>query len=64
MLGSVSPKQPIASPEHKPGRNFCFCSSLPHFSMADPTKDVWTETIVRAEESARPISSTISAYVW
>jgi hypothetical protein len=62
--GSVSPKQPIASPEQRPGRNLCFCSSLPHFSIADPTNDVWTDTIVRAEESARPISSTINAYVW
>ena len=27
--GSVNPKQPIRSPEAKPGKYFCLCSSLP-----------------------------------
>jgi hypothetical protein len=51
----------MASPEQSPGRRRCFCSSLPQRAIAEPTSEVLTETTVRAEESARPISSTISA---
>ncbi len=59
VSGSVSPKQPSPSPEQSRGSHFCFCSSLPHFSIGPPTSEVTTETTVRAEESARPISSAI-----
>jgi len=61
VSGSVRPKQPIASPVHRPGSSRCFCSSDPQRAIAEPTSDVLTETTVRTEESARPISSTISA---
>ena len=58
--GSVSPKQPNASPEHSRGSHCFFCSSVPQRSIEPQTSEVWTETTVRAEESPRPISSTIS----
>ncbi len=60
VSGSVSPKQPSASPEQIPGMNACFCSSVPQRAIAEPTSEVFTDTTVRAELSARPISSTIS----
>ena len=59
VSGSVSPKQPSASPEQSRGSHFCFCSSLPQLSIEPATSEVWTETTVRAEESARPTCSTI-----
>ena len=58
--GSVSPKQPSHSPEHSFGRSEVFCSSVPHCSIEPATSEVCTETTVRADESARPISSTIN----
>ena len=61
VSGSVRAKQPSASPEHSRGSHSCFCSSVPHFSIEPQTSEVWTETTVRAEESARPTCSTISA---
>ena len=61
VSGSVSPKQPSASPEHSRGNHSCFCSSVPHCSIEPHTSEVCTETTVRAAESARPICSTISA---
>ena len=61
VSGSVSPKQPSASPEHSRGSHSRFCSSVPHCSIEPQTSEVWTETTVRAAESARPICSTISA---
>ncbi len=60
VSGSVRPKQPSASPLHSLGSHSCFCSSLPQRSIAEQTSDVCTDTTVRAEESPRPISSTIS----
>jgi hypothetical protein len=60
VSGSVRPKQPRASPEQSRGSHFCFCSAVPHFSIGPATSEVMTETTVRAEESARPISSAIS----
>ena len=59
VSGSVRPKQPSASPLQSRGSHFCFCSSLPHFSIEPATSEVCTETTVRAEESARPTCSTI-----
>ena len=58
--GSVSPKQPSHSPEHSLGRSSRFCSSVPHCSIEPATSEVCTDTTVRADESPRPISSTIS----
>ena len=60
VSGSVSPKQPSASPEQSRGSQRCFCSSVPQRSIEPATSEVWTETTVRAEESARPTCSTIS----
>ena len=60
VSGSVSPKQPSASPEHSRGSHCCFCSSVPQRSIEPQTSEVWTETTVRADESPRPTSSTIS----
>ena len=57
--GSVSPKQPSHSPEHSLGRTSRFCSSVPHCSIEPATSEVCTDTTVRADESPRPISSTI-----
>ena len=57
--GSERPKQPSASPEHRRGSQWRFCSSVPQRSIEPQTSEVWTETTVRAEESPRPTSSTI-----
>ncbi len=59
VSGSVRPKQPSASPEQMPAISSFFCSSVPNLAITEPTSDVFTDTTVRAEESARPISSTI-----
>jgi hypothetical protein len=59
--GSVRAKHPSASPEQSRGSHSRFCSSLPHFSIEPATSEVCTETTVRAEESARPTCSTMSA---
>ena len=61
MSGSVSPKQPSASPEQSCGSHSCFCSSLPQRTIEEHTSEVTTETTVRIAEQPRPISSTISA---
>ena len=59
VSGSVSPKQPNASPAHRRGSQRSFCSSLPQRSIDPQTSDVCTETTVRIAESPRPTSSTI-----
>ena len=59
VSGSVSPKQPNASPLVSGGSHRCFCSSEPQRSIDPQTSEVWTETTVRIAESPRPISSTI-----
>jgi hypothetical protein len=61
VFGSVRPKQPRISPVHRRGSHWCFCSSLPQRWIEEHTSDVCTDTTVRADESARPTSSTISA---
>src|SRR5204863_8394108 len=43
VSGSVSPKQPSHSPLHRFGREWRFCSSVPHFRIAELTNEVWTE---------------------
>jgi hypothetical protein len=59
--GSVSAKQPSASPVHMRGSHSRFCSSVPQRSTDPATSEVCTETTVRADESARPTCSTIRA---
>ena len=59
VSGSVSPKQPSASPEHSCGSHCCFCSSVPQRTIEEHTSEVTTDTTVRIAESPRPISSTI-----
>ena len=48
---------------HSFGSHSCFCPSLPQRWIEEQTSDVCTDTTVRADESPRPISSTISPYV-
>ena len=60
VSGSVSPKQPSASPEQSFGSHSCFCSSVPQRTIEEQTSEVTTEITVRIAESWRPISSTIS----
>ncbi len=57
-LGQAEAAQ--AGPSVSPGMIRCFCSSSPQRAMAEPNSEVHTEITVRAEESTRPISSTIS----
>ena len=57
--GSVSPKQPISSPAAMPGSQRCFCSSLPHFQIANIASEPWTEQKERRAES--PASSSMQA---
>ncbi len=59
-LGSVRPKHPSASPVQSLGSHSRFYSSLPQRSIDEHTSEVCTDTTVRADESPRPISSTIS----
>src|SRR3954453_9438248 len=40
VLGSVSPKQPSASPEQSLGSHSCFCSSVPQRSIELHTREV------------------------
>jgi hypothetical protein len=57
--GSVSAKEPSASPEQIRGSHSRFCSSVPQRSIEPPTSEVWTETTVLMALSPRPTSSTI-----
>src|SRR5256885_217426 len=59
--GSVRPKQPMTSPLHSEGSHRCFCSSVPNLRMVISTSEIWTESVVRTDESARPTSSVTSA---
>ncbi len=49
--GSVSPKQPMASPAAIRGSHRCFCSSLPCLQIAYIASEPWTETRERMPES-------------
>ena len=55
--GSVSPKQPIASPAAICGSHWSFCSSDPHRQIANIASDPWTETSERMPLS--PASSSM-----
>ena len=57
--GSVSPKQPIASPEAMRGNHACFCSSEPQRQIANIASEPCTETRLRTPES--PASSSMQA---
>ena len=57
--GSVSPKQPIASPAAIRGSHCCFCSSEPQRWIAYIASEPWTETRLRTPES--PASSSMQA---
>ena len=57
--GSVRPKQPIASPAAIRGSHSCFCSSEPHFQIANIASEPCTETSERMPES--PASSSMQA---
>ena len=50
--GSVSPKQPIASPAAILGSHSRFCSSLPNRQIANMASEPCTETMLRSPESA------------
>ena len=54
--GSVSPKQPIASPAAIRGSHSCFCSSEPYFQIGNMHSEPCTETRLRSPESAASIS--------
>ncbi len=60
--GSVSPKQPTASPEVSRGSQARFCSSLPQCATDLPTRPSETETMPRTAESPRPSSSVTRQY--
>jgi hypothetical protein len=59
LSGSVSPKQPIASPAAIHGNHSCFCSSLPHLQIAYIASEPWTDIRLRTPES--PASSSMQA---
>src|SRR6184192_710674 len=59
--GSVRPKHPMISPLQREGSQRCFCSSVPNFRMVISTSEIWTDRVVRTDESARPTSSVTSA---
>src|SRR5256712_12012419 len=59
--GWVRPKQPMTSPLHSEGSHRCFCSSVPNLRMVISTSEIWTDSVVRTDESARPTSSVTSA---
>ncbi len=54
--GSVSPKQPMASPAAMRGSHSCFCSSLPNFQIGNMASEPCTDTKLRAPLS--PASSS------
>ena len=62
VSGSVSPKQPSASPEQSRGSHSCFCSSVPQRTIDEHTSEVLhRHDRARRRSRPRPTSSTISA---
>jgi hypothetical protein len=61
--GSVRPKQPSASPACIGGSQRCFCSSEPHFQIANIASDPCTETKLRTPESPASSSMQVSPYM-
>ena len=60
--GSVSPKQPIASPLCIAGSHRCFCSSEPQRQIEYIASEPWTETALRTPESPASSSRHVSPY--
>src|SRR3989442_4466743 len=60
--GSVRPKQPMTWPLHSAGSHRCFCSSVPNLRMVISTSEIWTESVVRTDESTRRTSWVTSAW--
>ena len=60
--GSVSPKQPIASPACIGGSQRCFCSSDPQRQIANIASDPCTETSERTPESPASSSMHVKPY--
>jgi hypothetical protein len=60
--GSVSPKQPMASPFCSRGSHFSFCASEPKAWMGYITSAPCTETKLRRPESPRSSSCMMSPY--
>ena len=58
--GSVSPKQPIASPVCIGCSQRCFCSSEPHRQIENIASEPWTETALRTPESPASSSRHVS----
>ena len=58
--GSLRAKAPMISPEHRRGRYFCFCSSVPYFSRPQHTSELFTLMITEHEASTLVISSMAS----
>src|SRR5438876_10869412 len=50
--GSVRPTQLMTSPLHSEGSQRCLCSSVPHLRMVISTTEIWTEMVVRSDDSA------------
>ena len=61
--GSVSPKQPIASPSCIAGSQRCFCSSEPQRQIANIASEPWTETKLRTPESPASSSMQVKPYM-
>jgi hypothetical protein len=57
--GSVSPKQPMASPAAMRGSHSAFCSSEPKRQIGYMAREPWTDTKLRSPES--PASSSRQA---
>ena len=60
--GSVSPKQPMASPFAMAGSQCCLCSSLPYAWMANMASDPCTLTSERSPESTASTSAQARPY--
>jgi hypothetical protein len=60
--GSVSPKQPIASPAAILGSHSFFWSSEPYFQIGNIESEPCTDTRLRSPESAASISRQVMPY--
>ena len=60
--GSVRPKQPIVVPAAMPGSQRSFCSSEPHFQIANIASEPCTEQNERRPESPASSSRHVSPY--
>ena len=60
--GSVSPKQPTASPSCIGGSQRCFCSSVPQRQIANIARDPCTDTRLRMPASPASSSMHVRPY--